>query len=94
MVLGHEGCGAVRAALEAEQGSLTPHLEDLVQGVRQGLGREPQGGAGPVLRNARAQAALLLEQSALLREASESGRLRVVAAVKDLESGRVAFDRE
>lgn len=86
LVLGHSGCGAVTAAMG--DAALTPLLQELVEPIRACLqpGMDLQGA---VEANARACAAALPRESALLAEAVAAERLRITAASLDLASGRV-----
>jgi len=86
LVLGHSGCGAVRAAMATAP--LTPLLEELVTPIRACL-RPGLDLTEVVTANARAAAARLVQRSALLCQAQAGGRLRIQAAVFDIASGRV-----
>ena len=86
LVLGHSGCGAVKAAMGNAQ--LTPRLQELVDPIRACL--EPgMDLAAAVEANARASAAALSRGSALLSTAVAAGQLRITAASLDLATGRV-----
>lgn len=95
VVMGHERCGAVQAALEAE------HLEELPHGVRALL--EP---ILPAVRLAKSQntdplqAAIRLHTQNMvyrlrgdevLKPLQQSGQLRIVGGTYHLESGKVDF---
>jgi carbonic anhydrase len=86
LVLGHSGCGAVTAAMG--DGPLTPLLQELVEPIRACLkpGMDLQAA---IEANARACAAALPQESALLAGAVTAGQLRIEAAALDLGSGRV-----
>lgn len=94
VVLGHERCGAVTAALagakptsenvEALIGRLTPALEQVP-----GAGTSPDRVFKAVEANVRFVAKELLMQSPLLAAEHQSQKLRIVQAVYSLESGRV-----
>lgn len=87
VVMGHERCGAVKAALGT--GSLGPNLDALLGLIRPSIkGLSDLDSA--ILANARAQAAAL-EHSAILEELVEAGKLSIVAAYYDLDSGVVSF---
>jgi len=93
LVLGHSGCGAVRAALGDQP--LTPLLEQLVLPIRQALPAAPGAGVGGLERavqaNARAAAAALPQASQLLAQALAEGRLRIQPAYLDIGSGLVSL---
>jgi carbonic anhydrase len=92
VVMGHERCGAVTAALElAEAGG---RVEGSIHTVLDALG--PAIGPGvsvdaAVRANAEATARAVVERSEIVRRAVESGKLRVIAAEYSLDSGKVAL---
>jgi carbonic anhydrase len=95
MVLGHERCGAVQAALE------TTHLEALPAGVRALL--EPimpavqmaRAGGGDLLTHAirlhTQNMVYCLRNDEILKPLQQSGRLRIIGGTYHLESGQVDF---
>lgn len=98
MVLGHSDCGAVKAAIEvadgtrsypaSEYGSIAAIVDPIVPTVESVSG-EQRTVASCVEANARGQALALAEQGPIIKPAVEAGALRIVAAVCDVESGRV-----
>jgi carbonic anhydrase len=96
MVLGHEGCGAVQASLEAERHgaqfrSRIQHLVDVIAPALDGvdLSLEPkQQLAWAVEANVRWTMRLIAE-SPEGRARLESGRMMLVGAVYDLATGHV-----
>jgi len=93
VVLGHEECGAVRAAL-ATTNPGTPSLDALVERIREsfnGIPRntEPRTVHRAVEANARASAAYLLKNSEVIRNAVSSGRVGLISAYYDLSTGVV-----
>jgi len=96
VVLGHERCGAVKASHEVvldpkAAAGLSPDLKALVQEIEPAVkGRSGDKALDLGVRaNASRAAQRLLEQSGVLRHAVEAGRLKVVAARYDLDSGQV-----
>jgi carbonic anhydrase len=90
LVLGHERCGAVTAAVELLNGGESPagSIHALVDALAAVL--EPgMSVEDAVCTNALAVARALPERSAIVRGAAESGLLRVVPAVYSLDSGKV-----
>lgn len=95
VVLGHERCGAVGAALDALRDGVLPpaSIGGLVRAIIPNVRGVP---AGPdqfnqaVAANAEAVAAAL-RLSPVLQPRIKAGKLRVVSATYGLESGRVAF---
>jgi carbonic anhydrase len=97
LVLGHTGCGAVKAVREA-RGMTLPGTLWALQGGMAGLlestpetpGETPAAyGARLEAANARRQAQALLDRSPLLRERAGAGRIRILPALYHLDSGRV-----
>jgi carbonic anhydrase len=93
VVLGHDRCGAVEAALKG--GSLPGHLASFVDPIRPAV-EETHGQPGDALRNAvnanvRHMVRLLRTSQPILAGEVKSGRLKVVGARYDLENGKVVW---
>ena len=88
MVMGHSGCGAVTAAMDANP--LTPSLERLIQPIRDNI-RGSRDLEEAVRRNALATASTLIERSTVLADAKASGALKLVVGVFQLTSGVVTL---
>jgi len=97
VVLGHDECGAVRAAIESQQQNppaLPPHVNSLIQHVVPAVKRvptiagylDPQEVGKEHLRETVRQ---LVETSELISDAVAEGRLAVVGANYRLLEGRV-----
>jgi len=89
VVLGHSGCGAVKAAMKADSvpgqiSSLYPHLRQAV---------EQSGGSfdKAIEANAKIQADLLRTSSTVIRDAVKAGKLKVEAGGYDLATGKVTL---
>lgn len=94
VVLGHEECGAVRAALDpSDPGS--PSLVALVQRIRQSFvgldhwSTDPATVRRAVEANARASATFLSANSKIIRDAVQSGKVGIVVAYYNLATGEV-----
>ncbi len=87
MVLGHERCGAVQAAMGAD--SHGPNLDTLLALIRPGIAHT-EDLDDAVRANVHAQVAVL-RRSAVLQHAHERGKLTVIAAYYDLDSGVVSY---
>jgi len=93
VVLGHERCGAVTAAVS---GAKEPgHFSAVLKAIRPAV-RMVKGSAGDPVENAvRAQAlhvaAQLQASGPILKKAVRSGELEIVAARYDLDSGKVSL---
>lgn len=91
VVLGHERCGAVKAALEGKP--VPGHIGTLVEAIKPALD-STKGQKGDPLDNAvRANVIMnvkkLQSSSPILAEAVKAGKLKVVGARYDLDSGKV-----
>ena len=98
VVLGHEGCGAVKAALASrfEGATHKSRIEILLENIVPALERVDAGLPPDALLACAVEAnvrhtidALLATPEARARE--EEGRMRLVGAVYEIESGRVRF---
>ncbi|HEX9459974.1 MAG TPA: carbonic anhydrase, partial [Thermoanaerobaculia bacterium] len=93
VVMGHEDCGAVIAALKTDDPT-TPSLVSLVQRIREsfvGLPSWPEKDRleRGVKANARSSAAYLLAHSTVIRKAVLDKRVGLIVAYYKLESGAV-----
>lgn len=97
VVLGHERCGAVSAAVASVASGVMPppHIASLVTALRPAV-EESKGMPGDAVENAitthvRDTVAALRASGPVLAAAFERGRLGIVGAEYHLASGRVAF---
>jgi len=98
VVLGHEGCGAIQAALETkylnvQQRSRIQLLLESILPVLDGLNPElppPEQLAWAVESNVRSTVRTILE-SPEGRARTAEGRVKCVGAIYDIETGRVRF---
>jgi carbonic anhydrase len=92
MVLGHERCGAVAAAVaEAKEPG---HIDTVLKAIQPAV-KQTKGEPGDPVHNAvRAQALNVARQlqnaGPIIKEAVQSGKLQVVAALYDLDTGKVS----
>jgi carbonic anhydrase len=89
LVLGHAGCGAVKAAIQANAvpgqiSSLFPHIQPAIDQAGHDL-------PGATKANAKIQAALLQSASPVLAPLVQEKKLKIVAGYYDLDSGRVSL---
>ena len=89
LVLGHTGCGAIKAAMKADAvpGQISALYQHLQPAVVQSGGDVDTA----IVANARLQAELLRTASTIIRDASRAGTLKVDAGVYDLATGKVAL---
>lgn len=94
LVVGHRHCGAVKAAV-AGKPTGSAHIDGIVAMIRPAVDAVPAGGDEEkridlaIRENVRATGRHLVEASPLLAEAVRSGKLRILLAVHDLETGEV-----
>ena len=98
VVLGHRSCGAVKATLEVHEKHLHPHgnVNEIVKLVMPAVLKAEKAGAPDLLdaaidANVALGAKALLKRSRLLAERVKAGKLKIVTAIYDLESGKVEF---
>jgi carbonic anhydrase len=98
VVMGHEGCGAVHAAMlpEAEVSGEPDHVRTLLGWIRPAVARLPSirdhkaRMREAVLHNVRSQVAQVT-QNVTIRDAVERGKIRVIGAYYEIGSGAVDF---
>ncbi len=94
LVLGHDDCGAVKAALHPAADQHSPELSAVIDGVQPAI-VTARGMAGNVLDNAidantRLQAQRLRELP-VLSKLIQAGKLQILAARYELDTGRVVL---
>ena len=87
LVMGHAGCGAVKATIEGKEvpgqiSALFPHIRPAVDQAGDNLEAATKA-------NARIQAALLRESSTVIAALVKAGKLKVAAAYYDIANGSV-----
>jgi carbonic anhydrase len=91
LVLGHTGCGAVKAAMKAD--AVPGQISALYQYLQSAV--EDSGGdfGQAIAHNATLQAKLLRTSSTVVREALKAAKVRVESGVYDLATGKVTLHR-
>ena len=95
LVLGHAGCGAVKAAIEVVQKGVDPPgaISVLTDSIRPVIATSREQGVDPlksaVVANVRRQVGNLLDTAEVVAPAVAAGRVRIVGSVYELTSGRV-----
>lgn len=93
VVLGHQSCGAVKAAIDG--GEAPGHLPTLIGAIQPAV-EKAKGESGDLTANAvRDNVAMVVEQlrssKPVLADAAASGKLRIVGAVYSLDTGEVTW---
>ena len=97
VVMGHEMCGAVKAAIDTPRGqSLGPNLEYLIKAIRPAVARasaqpESQRLRAAIMENVEETLNSLLGDSAILKHMADEKRIGLVGGYYELASGRVHF---
>jgi carbonic anhydrase len=96
IVLGHERCGAVEAALSATggadtEGNLGQLIKDILPALEQIDKKSPDALDAAVRANAKAVAKTIVSHSKMLDEMSHKGEIEVTPARYDLDTGKVEF---
>ena len=91
VVLGHQSCGAVTAAVSG--GDNGYNLNHLLSHITPAIVASGEGAAvnDVVKKNAEMTATELKNRSAIIRGAVESGKLKIVLAYYNLDTGKVDF---
>ena len=89
VVLGHSGCGAVRATIEAK--SVPGQISALYAPLRPAVERAGVDLEAAIRANAQIQADLLRTASPVIAELVRQGKVKVVAACYDLGGGKVSL---
>ena len=98
--MGHESCGAVRAALTVSRNGNSfesVHLEHMLNQINRNLLIFSSGDRSycektlkePVVEHAKGTMKEILKESRIIRVAVSSGKLKIVTAYDDITSGRV-----
>jgi carbonic anhydrase len=97
VVLGHQRCGAVKAAKEtiAAKGEAPAHIQSLVTAIQPAVEATVQGDLEATVReNVKNVVQALRSSAPVLKAKVDSGELKVVGAYYSLDTGSVAFPEE
>lgn len=91
VVLGHQSCGAVTAAVNG--GDNGYNLNHLLSHITPAIAASGDGATvtDVIKKNAHLQIDELLNRSTIIRNAAESGQIKIVPAYYNLDSGKVDF---
>ena len=88
MVLGHAGCGAVKATIDGK--AVPGQISALYAPIRPGIARAGTDLDAAIRANAQYQADILRGASPVIAGMVKQGKMKVVAAYYDLASGKVS----
>jgi carbonic anhydrase len=97
VVLGHERCGAVAAACDVARtgaklpGAIGPMVEAIVPAALAVLGQDGDFVANAVRESARRTAEKIGSESEIISHLVQDGKVKIVYAIYDLDTGVVAF---
>ena len=98
VVLGHSGCGAVKAAIKVmkEDATLPGHLPELIRTIKPAVvvaGKAPSGDLldNAIVENVRRTVAALTRANPIIKPTHAAGHLMIVGGVYDLATGKIAF---
>jgi carbonic anhydrase len=98
VVMGHTGCGAVNAAIKGTKlGNLTYSLEKIKPAITKTEGFDPASVENikyvnaVIDNNTLNSIDTIRKESEILKEMEEKGEIKIVAAMYDIATGRVAF---
>jgi carbonic anhydrase len=89
LVLGHLGCGAVKAAMKSD--AVPGQISTLYLGLRHAVEQSEGNLEKAIEANAKIQADLLRTSSTVIRDAFKAGKLKVEAGVYNLATGKVSL---
>ena len=100
VVMGHSACGAVAAAIEHQKdtsglpGSLPELVDQIIVPCAVGQPKDDENALKKAIAcNANIGVTELLKRSSILADAVEEGKLRIIAGVQNLKSGRFTITR-
>lgn len=93
MVLGHERCGAVSAAVKGDPlpGRIGTFVEDIKPALARVKGKSGDAVANAVVANVQYQVELLKSTSVMLDQLIQEGKLKIVGGRYDLDTGEVTI---
>ena len=89
LVLGHTGCGAVKAAMKAD--AVPGQISTLYQYIQSAVEHSAGDFTKAIADNAKTQANLLRTSSTVVRDALKAAKVRVESGVYDLATGKVTL---
>lgn len=90
VVMGHDKCGAVDAAMKGDK-LPTANLEAVVKPIKGAIGKGKQTLDQAIAKNVKAVEANLIKKNKLTADMVKSGQIKVVGAVYDMTHGTVRF---
>jgi len=99
VVMGHSKCGAVTAAFEGEElppniAAIAKKISPAVKVAKAGHGEEEELIEAAVTENVKEVIKDIEKNSPILKELAESGKIKIIGAKYELETGEVEFLKE
>ena len=93
VVMGHERCGAVAAAVKGDPlpGRIGTFVEDIKPALAKVKGKSGDPVENAVVANVQYQVELLQETSVMLAQLIQEGKLKIVGCRYDLDTGEVTI---
>lgn len=99
LVMGHESCGAVKAAIDdVKLGNITPMLSKIEPAVKKSqsfegdkTSKNPEFVAHVCENNVQHTIDTIREKSPVMKALEDEGKIKIVGAIYDLDSGKVQF---
>ena len=91
VVMGHEGCGAVTAAIDGSDAG--PNLNHLLSMIRPAVDNVEDKSVNTVVKeNAKRNAKAIMEKSGIISSAANNSNVKIITGFYHLKSGNVDFD--
>jgi carbonic anhydrase len=91
VVMGHSGCGAVKATCEGKGKGGEGHIADIVKAVDAAAKKKNYAPAESVVCNVQCSIENIRQKSRIVSHLEKEGKLKVIGALYSLETGRVEF---
>lgn len=91
VVMGHSGCGAVKATCDCRGKGGEGHIADIVKAVNVAASKKNYSPAESVVCNVQCSIENIRKSSHIVSHLEKEGRLKIVGALYSLETGKVEF---
>ncbi len=91
VVMGHSGCGAVKATCECKGRGGEGNIKSIVEAVAPAAGKKSFSPAESVVCNVECSIENIRQKSHIVSHLEKEGKLKIIGALYSLETGRVEF---